>query len=166
VPESGRDEDSGHLPEDLGASIDAMLVFNIVRTHSYVSPYIDQTLKTSRLTGAQFNTLIALDAAGEQGLLMGEIGDRLVVTRSNVTGLIDRLENQGLVERCEADDRRATRVRLTAEGRRALDEVLPAYRGAVEELTGCLTAAEKAVLVRLLTKLRRELRRRWKETKG
>ena len=89
-----------------------------------------------------------------------------IIFGSDVTGLIDRLENQGLVERCEADDRRATRVRLTAEGRRVLDEVLPAYRGVVEELTGCLTAEEKATLVQLLTKLRRELRRRWKETKG
>lgn len=166
MPELGRDEDAGHLPEDLGDSVDAMLVFNLLRTHVYLSPYIDQTLRASRLTGAQFNTLLALGSAREAGLLMGEIGERLVVTKSNVTGLVDRLEGQGLVERRETGDRRATRVLLTDEGRRTLGEVLPAYRGAVGELTGCLSAEEKASLVQLLTKLRRELRRKWKETKG
>lgn len=163
---SGRDEDTGHLPDDLGASVDAMLVFNLLRTHAYISPYIDQTLKANRLTGAQFNALLALDSAGEAGLLMGEIGERLVVTKSNVTGLVDRLASQGLVERCDADDRRATRVRLTAGGRQALGEVLPAYRRAVAELTGCLSDGEKATLVRLLTKLRRELRHKRKEARS
>ncbi|MBD3176734.1 MAG: MarR family transcriptional regulator [Armatimonadia bacterium] len=163
---SAPEDEAGQLPKDLERSVDAVLVFNLVRTHGYVSPYIDQTLKAGKLTGAQFNTLLALGSAGDEGMLMGEIGERLVVSKSNVTGLIDRLEKHGLVERCETPDRRATRVRLTSEGRAALYEVLPAYRGAVCELTDCLSPAEKASLIELLTKLRRELRRKWREAKG
>ena len=98
MPEIERDT---HLPEALEADVDVMLVFNLLRTHAHINPHIDQTLKGRRLRGAQFNALLALSSAGDEGLLMGEIGERLVVTKSNVTGLVDRLESQGLARRAE-----------------------------------------------------------------
>ena len=55
--------------------------------------------------------------------------------RSNVTGLVDRMEKRGLLERQEvADDRRAYRIVLTVAGRKLLEEVLPTYYEAGEQV--------------------------------
>jgi MarR family 2-MHQ and catechol resistance regulon transcriptional repressor len=156
------DDDLAHVRAGLGADLDAVLVFNLLRTHSYLGPFIEAGLRPQRLTAAQFNALLLLRTAGAGGLLMGEIGEGLVVTKSNVTGLVDRLERQGLVARGRHRDRRATVVRLTDAGAQLLERTVPRHAELLAELTGCLTGKEKRTLIGLLTKLRRELRRRRK----
>lgn len=158
-----KDDELAYVQRGLGADLETMLVFNLLRTQSYLGPFIDANLREQDLTSAQFNLLLVLRTGGDEGLLMGEIGQRLVVTKSNVTGLVDRLERQGLVERAERADRRATAVRLTQAGRKLLAKTVPRHAELLSELTGCLTAGEKRTLVELLTKLRRELRRRRRE---
>jgi MarR family 2-MHQ and catechol resistance regulon transcriptional repressor len=155
-------DDLGYVKAGVGSDLDTVLVFNLLRTHSYLSPFIDADLRRQRLTAAQFNALLVLRSAGAEGLLMGEIGERLVVTKSNVTGLVDRLERQGLVERGEHRDRRATVVRLTRAGKALLSRAAPRHARLMAELTECFTEEEKRTLVQLLTRLRRELRRRRK----
>ena len=144
----------------IGDHLDMMLVFNLLRTQSRIEPAIDAELRNKGLTGAKFNALLVLDAAADSGLLMSEIGDRLVVSKSNITGLVDRLEAQNLVQRCPEPDRRAIRVKLTDAGRELTQEILPVYRRIAEDLADCLERDEKQTLISLLTKLRRELRRR------
>jgi len=139
--------------------LDALLVFNLMRTQKCLGPRVDAGLRTQRMTAAQFNTLLVLQSAGPEGLRMGEIGERLVVTKANVTGLVDRLERHGLVARGDQQDRRATAVSLTHEGRSVLKDALPHYSQLAAQLTAGLTEREKRSLVRLLSKLRRELRR-------
>ena len=150
------------VAEPMSTDVNAVLVFNVLRTHSYLSPFLDADLRRRHLTAAQFNTLLVLRAAGPEGLRMGEIGERLVVTKSNVTGLVDRLEKKGLVERGNQADRRATAVRLTEDGAGLLERAIPTHIKLLSELTDCLTTEEKRQLIRLLTKLRRRLRRRRK----
>ena len=108
------DDDLAYVRAGVGDDLDTMLVHNLLRTHSYLSPFIDADLRRQNLTSAQLNVLLALRSARPDGLRMGEVGERLVVTRSNVTGLIDRLERQGLVARTAHRDRRATVVRLAS----------------------------------------------------
>lgn len=139
--------------------LDAMVVFNLTRTHKYLSPLVDAGLRTRRMTSAQFNALLVLQSAGPEGLRMGEIGERLVVTKANVTGLVDRLERQGFVSRNHQQDRRATAVALTDDGHAILQETLPRYARLATQLTAGLSDGEKRSFVGLLTKLRRELRR-------
>jgi len=139
-------------------TIESVLVYNLVRTHGALAPLLDSDLRASRLTAAQFNTLLVLRGTEGEGLTMGELGEQLVVTKSNVTGLVDRLERRGWVERRAETDRRATRVRITAEGEELLDAVAPSHAEALAELTNALTRKEKIELSRMLTKLRRALR--------
>ena len=153
------DDDLAYVQAVMGADLDTVLVFNLLRTHSFLSPFIDGDLRREHLTSAQFNALLVLRAAGAAGLLMGQIGQRLVVTKSNVTGLVDRLERNGLVVRSDHHDRRATVVRLTDVGEAVLGRTGPRHAAVLGELTGRLSEGEKQTLVRLLTKLRRELRR-------
>ena len=66
----------------------------------------------------RFDLLAALDRAPE-GLTLGEVSGRMMVSNGNVTGLVGRLAAQGSIERLpHATDRRAATVRLTAAGRR------------------------------------------------
>jgi len=144
-----------------GSDVDALLVLNVLRTEAALSPHVDRGLRDLNLTGAQFNALLVLRDAGPDGLPLSEVGRRLVVTKANVTGLIDRLERQGLVRRDPAaapDDRRVTHARLTEKGGALLEEALPRRRQVLAETFAGLTTEEKAQLIALLTRLRRALR--------
>jgi MarR family 2-MHQ and catechol resistance regulon transcriptional repressor len=160
-----KDDDLTYLSATMGADLNTMLVFNLLRTHGCLSPFVDADLRGQRLTASQLNALLVLRAAGPEGLLMGEIGRALVVTKSNVTGLVDRLERQGLVARADHDDRRATVVRLTPQGAELLDQAVPRHAERLAELTRCFTDEEKRTLIELLSRLRRELRHQRKEGK-
>jgi len=79
------------------------------------------------LSPSQFNVLNLLHSQ-RSGLSQAELSRQLIMNRSNVTGLIDRLERRRLVARRDvATDRRAYRVILTPSGRRLLKRILPAY---------------------------------------
>ena len=93
------------------------------------------------------------------GLKMNELSRHLMVTGGNVTGIVDLLEKDGLVERTpEPADRRAYRVRLTRAGRKAFAEMARAHEGwivdAFRELTGREMATMAALLARLKTHVR------------
>ncbi len=88
------------------------------------------------LSPSQFNVLNLLYGLPE-GLSQTELGRQLIVHRSNVTGLVDRLEKRGLVKRRElAGDRRVYQVVLTPEGNKVMEEVLPLYHRKAGEVWG------------------------------
>lgn len=149
-------------PQSKSENRDLVLVFNLLRTRQYLGPSIDADLRKLKLSCVKFNAMLVLASADKKGMMMNEIGRELVVSPANITGLIDRLEKQGLAERCSHTDRRATLVRLTSKGRNLLQRVRPRYSLLAAELTECLTSDEKENLVHLLTKLRREMRKRGK----
>jgi DNA-binding MarR family transcriptional regulator len=83
------------------------------------------------LTDAQFNVITVL-ATHADGVSQRELSDILVVDRSNITGLIDRMGQAGLVRRENVPgDRRAYSIRITAKGRRLWEKVNPIYEAAV-----------------------------------
>src|SRR5579885_679653 len=137
---------------------DALLIYNLLRTHNLLNPFIDRGLRELNLTGAQLNALLVLRDAGSDGLALSEIGRHLVVTKANVTGLIDRLEREGLVLRESHRDRRVILARLTEKGSALLQEALPRHRHLLSELRGSLAQEDKEQLIGLLTNLRRGLR--------
>jgi DNA-binding MarR family transcriptional regulator len=94
------------------------------------------------VTEAQFNVLNVL-ANAPAGLSQRELGDVLVVDRSNVTGLLDRMEKSGWVRREDHPrDRRIHRVMLTASGRQLWAGVWPLYVAAVEKVVADLGNAD------------------------
>ena len=93
------------------------------------------------LSPSQFNILNLLGGCPE-GLSQTDLGRRLVMHRSNLTGLVDRLEQRGLVARHEsAGDRRAWRVRITPAGTKVLGKILPLYHAVAEDVWGRLPVA-------------------------
>ena len=86
------------------------------------------------LSPSQFNVLNVLRDSAE-GLSQTELSRELLTHRSNVTGLVDRLEERKLVKRQSVpDDRRAYRVVLTEGGHKLLAEILPIFYQAAEDV--------------------------------
>ena len=90
------------------------------------------------------------------GLKMNELSRHLMVSGGNVTGIVDQLEKEGLVERAaEPADRRAYRVRLTRAGRKSFGEMARSHEDWIVELLHGLTRREHAELYRLLAKVKK-----------
>ena len=107
------------------------------------------------LSPSQFNVLNLLYGL-PKGLSQTELGRQLIVHRSNVTGLVDRLEKRGLVKRrALAGDRRVYQVVLTAEGSKVMEEVLPLYHQRAEEVWGNCPAKVLAQIQTQLNQLAR-----------
>ncbi len=90
-----------------------------------------------------------------EGLRMGELSRRLMVTGGNVTGITTALVAEGLVERrAIPGDRRAQLVRLTPAGKRTFDAMAVEHERWVKDMVGGLTPADRERLRALLGKLK------------
>lgn len=111
-----------------------------------------------RTTLPRFDLMAQLERA-PHGLKMGELSRRMLVTGGNVTGVTDQLERFGLVVRGEdPDDRRAYRVKLTAEGRRVFAQMAKEHERWIVELFEPMGSREKRDLAAMLLRLRVHLR--------
>ena len=105
----------------------------------------------------RFDILSQLDRAPD-GLTMGDLSRRLMVSNGNVTGLIDRLVGEGLVVREPAPhDRRAQLVRLTKDGRKAFADMVPAHAALVKEHFAGVTREQLSALHDMLGQLKDSL---------
>ncbi|MCC6069445.1 MarR family winged helix-turn-helix transcriptional regulator [Massilia sp. GCM10020059] len=109
------------------------------------------------ITLPRFDLMAQLDRHPD-GLRMGELSKRLMVTGGNVTGITDQLEQEGLVVRAPvADDRRAYSVKLTPAGRRAFNRMASVHEGWITELMDGLDGSDKSTLIALLSKMKQRL---------
>lgn len=93
-----------------------------LRAHAVVTRKLERSLAgAGLLTLSELDVLIQLEEAGQQGLRLSDLADRVLITKSGITRLVDRLVEDGLLERRQcADDRRVQHVMLTNVGRRGL----------------------------------------------
>lgn len=120
------------------------------------------------LTGPQLTVVKLLEQIGDVSL--SELSERIRAQNSTVTGIIDRMEREGLVARERSkEDRRVVFIRLTPKGRRLAEEIpiepMEIFRGALESLT----PREARDLVHILGKVSRRVReavRRETEAEG
>jgi DNA-binding MarR family transcriptional regulator len=92
------------------------------------------------------------------GLRMGELSKRMMVTGGNVTGIVAQLEAEDLVARVpDAQDGRAFMVKLTPQGRRAFAQMAAVHEGWVAELFDGIPAADQARMIALLDTMKRRL---------
>jgi DNA-binding MarR family transcriptional regulator len=91
---------------------------------------------------------------------LGELSQRLMVSNGNTTGLVERLVEQGLIDRQVApNDGRAQLVKLTAEGRRAFRNMAASHEDWIAELFADLTRNEIETLMRLIAKAKASARK-------
>jgi len=105
------------------------------------------------LSEGRFILLFLLDAAPD-GLAPNVLAERAGVTRATVTGLLDGLEREALIERhADPDDRRALRILLTRKGRRLARSLFEQHGQWIAGLFGNLSARERTQLASLLGKV-------------
>ena len=111
------------------------LVSAVLRTADTFLRESKRLFRPHGLTGAQYN-LLNVVARAPGGLSQRELSDFLVVDRSNVTGLLDRMEAAGWVRRKDhPEDRRVYQVVLTPAGRALWEKVTPLYLAVVAQVT-------------------------------
>jgi DNA-binding MarR family transcriptional regulator len=136
-------------------------VLSIFVTANLLGKEADRVLQPVGLTQAQFDVLMLLEYQTADGSAdQTTLGRMLVVNRSNVTGLVDRMERDGLVRRAgDPADRRLKRVRMTPAGAKLLERAEQAYAARTREVVAGLTANDLATLCRLLETVRTAVRR-------
>ena len=109
------------------------------------------------LTLPRFDLMAQLDKA-PNGMTLGELSQRMMVSGGNITGITDQLEKEGLVERMTLPtDRRVWRVRLTAKGKESFAEMAKAHEGWMVDWMSDLTGDEQHLLHDMLGKLKKSL---------
>lgn len=124
----------------------------LARSYSSYAKAVAGKVGEYGLTTPQFGVLEALYHLGP--LSLGELAEKLLVTGGNVTYVMDRLEDQGLVYRQRSpQDRRVIQAKLTEAGRKLIADVFPGHVDFIAELSGHLTPEEQDTARRLLKKL-------------
>jgi len=136
--------------EEQGAAL--RLWITLARCHATYAKAIAAKVQDYGLTTPQFGTLEALYHLGP--LSLGDLAEKLLVTGGNVTYVMDRLEDQGLVYRYRCpEDRRVIHAKLTPEGRDLVAEVFPGHTSYVEHLSRHLSTEDQEMLSNLLRQL-------------
>jgi DNA-binding MarR family transcriptional regulator len=147
-----RDEIKQRKPFD---SLEQEALLSIERTAAVLMHGFADSLKSHDITPTQYNVLRILRGAGTDGLCRNEIRDRLVAQVPDVTRLLDRMEESGLVARERAEqDRRLVTTRITAAGLALLKKLDgPVARTHARQL-GHLSATQLKTLITLLAQAR------------
>jgi MarR family transcriptional regulator, 2-MHQ and catechol-resistance regulon repressor len=124
----------------------------LVRTYQAFSACSETHIRQFDLTPSQFDVIATL--GNTNGLSMGEIGDRTLITKGTLTGVIDRLIKKDLVRRyTPEDDRRSVFIQLTPQGETLFETVFPAHINHLQERFDRLDPTELELLKVLLTRL-------------
>lgn len=127
-----------------------------LRAHAQLTRALEHELLAEQdLPLASYDVLLQLGEAPGRRLRMTELADRVLLSRSGLTRLVDRLEKDGLVERAACpNDARGTHAVLTEAGLARLRTAAATHlRGVAEHVTSRLTAEELAQLEALMAKL-------------
>ena len=137
------------------ASLEAEAHLNIERTAAVIGHAVGEGLKPFGITPTQYNVLRILRGAGEAGLCRNEVRDRLVSQVPDVTRLLDRMEEAGLVARERGvKDRRLVTTTITPEGKRVLAELDEPVRQLHSKHLGHMNEADLRTLIELLARAR------------
>lgn len=126
----------------------------MARVFAKVDRRTSDYLRTWDLSVAQFDVLAQVGIA--EGMTQQELADKLLVTKGNVSQLLERLERRGLIRRCQ--EGRASRLYLTDAGRALREQVVPAQERLIQEQFEGLSADDLLRLRDILARLDHSLR--------
>lgn len=133
------------------------LIKQLVHARERAAAAVESALARHDLSVSKYAALSLLAQAEGRRLPLSVLAKRLRCAKSNVTGLVNRLEADGLVRRVvDPRDRRRSLAELTEDGARRLSAATPEHKAALADTVGELSLAERKDLLRLLQKLSRE----------
>ena len=135
----------------------------LLRVHAALVPLLDRELQAKHhLPLAWYDVLLELNYGPDRRLRMSELGERVTLSRTRVSRLVDEMTAAGLVVRqANPDDRRSAYAVLTAKGRTLFRQAAPTYLDGIDEQFGtALTLAELTTIKDALDKVIQRAARR------
>jgi MarR family 2-MHQ and catechol resistance regulon transcriptional repressor len=133
----------------------AQIAVGILYTYDLLHGVFSKYAAAHGLSKSTLNVLLLLRHGPSEGMQLHDLGELLLVSRANITGLIDHLEEKGYVRRVvDSADRRARFARITTKGENLLDSFMPLHYRSIRTLFQDLSSQEKEILVQLLRKTR------------
>jgi MarR family 2-MHQ and catechol resistance regulon transcriptional repressor len=130
-------------------------LFQLLTTHDLLMQRCARLAEAHDLTPAGFNILKVLSMAEGKRLPMHRLSNLLLVSRQNITGLVDGLEKRRLVHRDSCCvDRRVKFVQITPVGEALIERALPGHYKDLRDIFSALDGPELAQLGELLTRIR------------
>ena len=129
------------------------VIREIVRAYQAFGDFSQTDIRRLGLTAPEFDVLATL--GNQPGMTFKEIGENTLITKTTLTGVVDRLEQKGLVERRSCpEDRRCVRAILTEKGDNLFREVFPDHVDRLKARLASLDPDECDALVRSLSRVR------------
>lgn len=139
-------------------SLEQEAQLSVIRTSAMLVDAFERMLKPYGITSTQYNVLRILRGAEPDGLCRNDLRDRMLTRMPDVTRLLDRMEESGLIDRTrETSDRRMVMTRITAKGKRLLDELEDDVEREHERAFGALTKEQMRTLIAHLAAVRETL---------
>ncbi len=130
----------------------------LLRTGSELLTTFETVLGNHGLSQGRFLTLIVMNRNPDDEVSPSFLAEKVGVRRATITGLLDRLERDDLIERlAHQRDRRKISVRLTSKARQVLAAMLPDYYRSIAKIMAKLTEKERLELMSLLGKVNQGL---------
>ncbi|MFS8815998.1 MarR family transcriptional regulator, 2-MHQ and catechol-resistance regulon repressor [Thermostichus sp. MS-CIW-21] len=128
------------------------LLRDLARAYQAFENYAGAHIRQMGLTAPQFDVLVTL--GNTPGLTMNVLAQKTLVTKGTLTGIVDRLEQKGLVRReVPPENRRCFKIVLTEEGEKLFEQVFPAHVAYLKERFQKLDPEEMAQIQACLKKL-------------
>jgi DNA-binding MarR family transcriptional regulator len=138
-----------------------------INAHAAIINHIEQALEAEgKIPLSSYDVLVALNSAPEKRLRMHELADKVVLSRSGLTRLVDRLEKEGFLCRerptsISGEDRRGAYAVLTEAGLKALRQAWPVYaKGIQQYFAGQLSPEEIELISATLGRINEAARRK------
>ncbi len=132
-------------------------LLNIYYSASCLKKKAGEFLRPFGLTDVQFNLMMLLkyQSNHNEGLSQARLSNMMLVSRANITSLIDRMEKVDLVIRTPAPaDRRSNIVKLTGRGKELLAKIEPLYTKEVKRIMAVLKQGEQKNVIEMLERIR------------
>jgi DNA-binding MarR family transcriptional regulator len=136
------------------AGIEDQVFVAILKSADALAAQAEQLLKTSGLTGAQYNVLRILRGAGPEGLPCSGISERMISRDPDMTRMLDRMESRQWISReRQTEDRRVVKARITEEGLKLLKKMDAPVRELHKRQFAHMSAARQKTLLELISEV-------------
>jgi len=137
------------------ASLEEEALLNLWRTYEVLARAGEELFKTHGITGTQYNVLRILRGAGPGGATCGQIAERMVKADPDITRLLDRMEQRGLITRGrDTNDRRVVLTRISPAGAKLLAALDKPAADLVRKQLGGLGRRKLQELITMLEQVR------------
>ncbi len=129
--------------------------------HGTITPLLDDELQDGTEMDLQtYDTLLHTYEAGKPGIRMTDLAQNIVLSKSGLTSLVDRLEEHALLQRIpDPEDRRATRITLTDKGIKTFRSAAKIHIAGIQKhFTNRLTDDDATAIAEVLERIHRDIR--------